>query len=304
MLWYHSFQSAREPMSSYTHFLGVLLSLIGLPLSVLLYFVKGSGDPLHLLAALIFCCSTLALYTTSCVYHFSQGTPTHINHLRKLDHAMIYVLIAGSYTPMLMSFYPKKEALVSINKYFSTEPIIVTNDFDSGICLNMANPKELGADRLAKLAAGFEIYGGPVMVIDYGTATTFDVVDEKGVFVTGITAPGVNICAEALFTNTAQLPKIEIKRPGSIYCRDIVSCIQSGIYYGHVGEARYIIENVKKELNMPDMKVVATGGMAREIGNGNGIFDVLDPFLSFKGLFILYKRNIDNIRRREYAAGH
>ena len=191
-----------------------------------------------------------------------------------------------------------------INKYFSTEPIIVTNDFDSGICLNMANPKELGADRLAKLAAGFEIYGGPVMVIDYGTATTFDVVDEKGVFVTGITAPGVNICAEALFTNTAQLPKIEIKRPGSIYCRDIVSCIQSGIYYGHVGEARYIIENVKKELNMPDMKVVATGGMAREIGNGNGIFDVLDPFLSFKGLFILYKRNIDNIRRREYAAGH
>ena len=112
MLWYHSFQSAREPMSSYTHFLGVLLSLIGLPLSVLLYFVKGSGDPLHLLAALIFCCSTLALYTTSCVYHFSQGTPAHINHLRKLDHAMIYVLIAGSYTPMLMSFYPKKEALV------------------------------------------------------------------------------------------------------------------------------------------------------------------------------------------------
>lgn len=112
MLWYHSFQSAREPMSSYTHFLGVLLSLIGLPLSVLLYFVKGSGDPLHLLAALIFCCSTLALYTTSCVYHFSQGTPAHINHLRKLDHAMIYVLIAGSYIPMLMSFYPKKEALV------------------------------------------------------------------------------------------------------------------------------------------------------------------------------------------------
>ena len=102
MLWYHSFQSAREPMSSYTHFLGILLSLIGLPLSVLLYFVKGSGDPLHLLAALIFCCSTLALYTTSCVYHFSQGTPAHINHLRKLDHAMIYVLIAGSYTPLAL----------------------------------------------------------------------------------------------------------------------------------------------------------------------------------------------------------
>ena len=112
MLWYHSFQSAREPMNSYTHFLGALLSLIGLPLSVLLYFAKGSGEPLRLLAALIFCCSTLALYTTSCVYHFSHGTPAHLNHLRKLDHSMIYLLIAGSYTPMLMSFYPQREALI------------------------------------------------------------------------------------------------------------------------------------------------------------------------------------------------
>ena len=112
MLWYHSFQSAREPMNSYTHFLGALLSLIGLPLSVLLYFAKGSGEPLRLLAALIFCCSTLALYTTSCVYHFSHGTPAHLNHLRKLDHSMIYLLIAGSYTPMLMSFYPRREALI------------------------------------------------------------------------------------------------------------------------------------------------------------------------------------------------
>lgn len=99
MLWYHSFQSAREPMNSYTHFLGALLSLIGLPLSVLLYFAKGSGEPLRLLAALIFCCSTLALYTTSCVYHFSHGTPAHLNHLRKLDHSMIYLLIAGQLHP-------------------------------------------------------------------------------------------------------------------------------------------------------------------------------------------------------------
>lgn len=112
MLWYPSFQTAREPLSSYTHFLGALLSFIGLPLSVLLYFAKGSGEPLRLLAGLIFCGSNLALYATSCIYHFSQGTPEHISHLRKLDHAMIYVLIAGSYTPMLMSFYPRQEALV------------------------------------------------------------------------------------------------------------------------------------------------------------------------------------------------
>ncbi|MCI8342271.1 MAG: type III pantothenate kinase [Firmicutes bacterium] len=191
-----------------------------------------------------------------------------------------------------------------VKKYFGTEPVIVSCEFDSGITLNMPNPKELGTDRLVRLAAGYAIYGGPIMIIDYGTATTFDVLDKNGNFLTGITAPGVNICAEALFTNTAQLPKIEIKRPDSIYCRDIVSCIQSGIYYGHVGEARYIIENVKKELDMPEMKIVATGGMAREIGGESGIFDIFDPLLAFKGLYIIYQRNAKTIGGHIYAAGH
>ena len=133
MLWYHSFQSAREPMSSYTHFLGVLLSLIGLPRRYCSILSKAPAIPCTCLAALIFCCSTLALYTTSCVYPFSQGTPAHINHLRKLDHAMNHVLIAGSYTPRPMSFYPKGGPGVQPDR--GSSPLWASASRCSGFCL-------------------------------------------------------------------------------------------------------------------------------------------------------------------------
>ena len=192
----------------------------------------------------------------------------------------------------------------AINKYFCIEPIYVTHNMETGINLGMANPKELGSDRLAKMVAAFEIYGGPIMVVDYATGTTFDVVDGNGNFVTAITAPGVHVCAESLFSKTAQLPKIEIKKPDSIYCRDIVSCIQGGIYYGHIGEAKYIVNMVKKETGYTNLKVVATGGMAKAIDDKGEIFDVLDPFLTFKGLRLLYEKNKDNYPyRRSFDNG-
>lgn len=209
--------------------------------------------------------------------------------VEKLDKGKINDVIISSVVPTIM--YSFKRAIV---RYFGVEPIEVSIDMKTDIVLDMDNPKELGNNRLANLVAAYEIYGGPVMVVDYGTATTFDVVDENGVFKTAITAPGVNVCAESLFQKTAQLPKIEIKKPESIYCRDIVSCIQSGIYYGHIGEAKYIISRVKKELGYDNLKVVATGGMARAIDDKRQLFDVLDPFLSFKGLRILYDKNKDN----------
>lgn len=191
-----------------------------------------------------------------------------------------------------------------VKKYFCVEPILVTNQLKTDIELDMHNPNELGNDRIANMVAAYEIYGGPVMVIDYSTATTFDVVDESGKFVTGITAPGISICAEALFLKTAQLPKIEIKKPESIYCRDIISCIQSGIYYGHIGEAKYIIDNVRKELGYTNLKVIATGGMARSIDEKQEIFDVLDPFLTFKGLKIIYEKNKAHLQEAKYGSGN
>lgn len=111
MPFFRHFSAAREPMNSYTHFIGVLLALFGLPLSVLLYFIKATGNPIRLLAALIFCASALALYATSAWYHYYTGSDAALLRLRKLDHSMIYLLIAGSYTPMLMSFYPPQEAM-------------------------------------------------------------------------------------------------------------------------------------------------------------------------------------------------
>lgn len=204
----------------------------------------------------------------------------------EIDETKVEDVIISSVVPTIM--YSLNRAII---KYFGVEPINVTSDVKTNININMANSRELGNDRLAKMVAAYEIYGGPVMVVDYSTATTFDVVDEHGNFVTGITAPGINICAEALFAKTAQLPKIEIKKPNSIYCRDIVSCIQSGIYYGHIGEAKYIINKVKKELGFTNLKVIATGGMARAINGEKKLFDMLDPFLTFKGLRILYDKN-------------
>lgn len=178
-----------------------------------------------------------------------------------------------------------------IRKYFKIEPMIVESGMKTGINLRMENPKELGADRIVNMVAAYEIYGGPLIVIDYGTATTFDAVSERGEFLTGITAPGIQICADALYQRAAQLPKIEIKRPKTLIVRNTIGSLQAGIVAGKIGETKYIIEQLKKELGIPNLKVIATGGLARVIDEEGAIFDVLDPLLTLRGLRILYLKN-------------
>lgn len=178
-----------------------------------------------------------------------------------------------------------------IRKQLHIEPMIVGAGMKTGINLRMENPREMGADRIVNLVAAYTIYGGPVVVVDYSTATMFDVVNEKGEFVTAITAPGVQICADALYQKAAQLPKIEIKKPNSIVAKNTVSSIQAGIVIGHIGETIYILETLKKTLKQPNLKVIATGGLARVIDEKEEIFDVIDPVLSLKGLRILYEKN-------------
>ncbi|HIW48027.1 MAG TPA: type III pantothenate kinase [Firmicutes bacterium] len=195
------------------------------------------------------------------------------------------VVIASVVPPVMYSL------IRGVEKYLGLKPLVVDTHIRTNIKVDMQNPAELASDRLVKMMAAYEEYGGPVMVIDYATATTYDVVDREGKFVTGITAPGITVCAESLSSKTAQLPEIAIQRPESIYCRNMVSCIQAGIYYGHVGEAKYLINRVKKELDLPDMKVVATGGLAHVIGEGNHLFDVVDPYLTFRGLRLCYEKN-------------
>ena len=178
-----------------------------------------------------------------------------------------------------------------IRKHLHIEPMIVGVGMKTGINLKMENPKEMGADRIVNLVAAKEIYGGPAIVVDYSTATVFDVVGEKGEFITGITAPGLQVCADALYQKAAQLPKIEIKKPKSIIAKNTVSSIQAGIVIGHIGETIYILQQLKKKLQYKNIKVIATGGMARIIDEKGEIFDIIDPVLTLKGLRILYEKN-------------
>lgn len=178
-----------------------------------------------------------------------------------------------------------------IRKYFHIEPMIVSVGMKTGISIRRDNPKGVGADRIVNLVAANEIYGGPAVVIDYGTANTFDVINEKSEFITGLITPGISVCADALTQRAAQLPKIEIKKPKSIIVKNTVDSIQAGLVLGHIGQTLYIIEQLKKELDLPNMKVIATGGLARIIDPEKKIFDVLDPVLTLKGLNILYHKN-------------
>lgn len=179
----------------------------------------------------------------------------------------------------------------SIKKYIGIEPMVVSADMDLGITIVRDNPKECGIDRVVDIVAAKELYGTPAIVIDYGTANTFDVINEKNEFITGFITAGVKICADELYSRSAQLPKVELVSPKSIVAKDTVSSLQIGIVAGRIGETIGIINALKEGLNIPNAKVVATGGLANIIDPDKEIFDVYDPVLTLTGIKILYDRN-------------
>ena len=139
--------------------------------------------------------------------------------------------------------------------------------------------------------AAYEIYGGPILVLDFGTATTYDLVTEEGHFVAGITAPGIRISAKALWEGTAKLPEIEIVKPLSILAQDTITSMQAGLMFGQIGQTEYIIRQVKKEAGLKDMKVVATGGLGRIISDETDLIDEYNADLTLEGLRIIYGKN-------------
>ena len=165
-------------------------------------------------------------------------------------------------------------------KYFNIRPIIVEAGIKTGIRIATPNPQQIGADRIVDAVAAYELYGGPVLVIDFGTATTYDMVDENGTFMGGITAPGIRISAKALWEDAAKLPEIEIKKPDNILGKDTITSMQAGLVYGQIGQTEYIINKVKEETGMYDAKVVVTGGLGRIISNETENVDVYDPDLT------------------------
>ncbi|MBO4808512.1 MAG: type III pantothenate kinase [Lachnospiraceae bacterium] len=179
----------------------------------------------------------------------------------------------------------------AVIKYIKTNPVIVGPGVKTGIKIVTENPREIGPDRIVDAVAAYEKFGGPVLVLDFGTATTYDYITEDGSFAAGITAPGIRTAAKALWEDTAKLPEIEIKKPKSILAQETISSMQAGLVYGQIGQTEYIIKKVKEETGISDMKVVATGGLGRIIFAETDMIDVYDPDLTLDGLRIIYEKN-------------
>lgn len=179
----------------------------------------------------------------------------------------------------------------AIQKYIKVKPLIVGPGTKTGIKIITENPREIGGDRIVDAVAAYEKYGGPVLVIDFGTATTYDLVTKDGEFAAGITAPGIRICAKALWTDTAKLPEVEIKKPASILAQETISSMQAGLVYGQIGQTEYIIKKVREESGLKDMRVIATGGLGRLISEQTKEIEIYDPSLTMEGLRLIYLKN-------------
>jgi len=175
-------------------------------------------------------------------------------------------------------------------KYFSVKPLIVGPGIKTGMPILYDNPKEVGADRIVNAVAAYEKYGGDIIIVDFGTATTFDYVSRKGEYMGGCIAPGIMIASEALFSKAAKLPRVEIARPKSVVGKDTVSSMQAGILFGYAALVDGLVSRIKAEV-ASDAKVIATGGLANVISPETKSINIVDEMLTLEGLRILHKRN-------------
>jgi len=174
--------------------------------------------------------------------------------------------------------------------YFHTQPFFVEPGIKTGMPLLVDNPSELGADRLVNAIAAFERYGGPCIVVDFGTATTFDVISEHGEYLGGAISPGLGVSADALFSRAARLGRIDIKRPAKVIGTNTTAHLQTGLYYGYIGLVDGILERIVAELGQKP-RVIATGGLARQIAPDSRFIAEIDDMLTLDGLRILFERN-------------
>lgn len=205
---------------------------------------------------------------------------------RKIKVEEIHTVVISSVVPNIMYSFQH-----AIQKYIGCRQVIVGTGSKTGIKVQTANPKEVGPDRIVDAVAAYNLYGGPVLVIDFGTATTYDLITADGTFIAGITSPGIRISANALWKDTASLPEVEIRKPSSILAKDTVTSMQAGLVYGCIGQTEYIIRKVREEAKLSNLKVVATGGLGKIIADEVDEIDVYDPELTLKGLYLIYQKN-------------
>lgn len=175
-------------------------------------------------------------------------------------------------------------------KYFGLAPMIVTHEIKTGITIRYDNPKEVGADRIVNAAAAYKLFGGPLIIVDFGTATTFCAVTKEGEYLGGAITPGVKISAEALFQRASKLPRVELTKPAKVIGADTISAMQAGIIYGYAGLVDGIVERMKKELS-DDARVIATGGLAELVSPETKTIQEIMPHLTLEGLRLLFDIN-------------
>lgn len=202
-----------------------------------------------------------------------------------LDTTDIRAVAMCSVVPPLISTFEEL-----FKRYFNIEPLVVGVGVKSGVRIRMGNPREVGADRIADAAAARHLYGEPIIIIDLGTATTFGIISKEGDYIGGIIATGIATAAEALFTRTAQLPRVELAPPKNVIGSNTVTAMQSGIIYGYASLVEGMIGRIHKELGVK-AKVVATGGYAGLIARETKAIDVVNPDLTLIGLRLIYEMN-------------
>jgi type III pantothenate kinase len=212
--------------------------------------------------------------------------------LRGLEIEVVTGIAISSVVPPLDSMLRQTFEL-----YFHVKPLFVEPGVKTGLPVLTDNPTEVGADRIVNCVAAFERFGGPTIVVDMGTATTFDVISKKGEFLGGAIAPGLGISAEALFSRAARLSRIDIKKPAKVIGTNTVDHMQIGLYYGYIGLVDGILERMIAELG-PETKIVATGGLTKLIAGDSKYIAEVDDMLTLNGLRIIYERNLDRHRKR------